>query len=218
MIARYAALGDSLSAGGEGQPWAPWPRLLVPMLERGAHEVSLSVLARAGSTAGRMHDEQLAAAVAWRPDLVTVTSGANDVLLAFRPDVAAAGLALERTLTALRADLPAARVLVLTYPLFVELPYRRRSKRRVLDGMRELNEAVRAISRRTGAALVDLERDPAGRLHGCFCGDGIHPSAAGHRRIARCVRAVAQPATAAGAPTIAPMSASSSPDVPATFT
>lgn len=218
MIARYAALGDSLSAGGEGQPWTPWPRLLARMLGRGSDAPALSVHARAGSTAAELHDDQLPAALAWAPDLVTVTSGVNDILLAFRPDVAAAGAALERTLAALRAELPAARVVVLTYPLFLWLPYRPRSKQRVLDGMRRLNDAVRACARRTGAALVDLERDPAATRPGYFCDDGIHPSADAHRRIAQCVRAVAQPATAAGAPTIAPISSSSSPDVPATFT
>ncbi len=224
-IARYAAIGDSLSAGTAGDPWAPWPRLLADMLERGRARLHIAVLARMGSTASQVHDDQVPAALRWAPDLVTVTSGANDVLLSFRPDVAAAGAALEQTLEALRARLPAERVLVLTYPPFVRLPYHPRSKLRVLDAMRRLNDAVRAAARRTGAQLVDLERHPRATLPDGICTDGIHPSAIGHRRIALYVRTIigeADPAdhraTDAGAPTIAPMTASRSLEAPERFT
>ncbi len=224
-IARYAAIGDSLSAGTAGDPWAPWPRVLADMLERGTGRLHIALLARVGSTASQVHGDQVPAALRWAPDLVTVTSGANDVLHSFRPDIAAAGAALEHTLEALRARLPAERVLVLTYPPFVHLPYRPRSKLRVLDAMRRLNDEVRASARRSGAQLVDLERHPRATLPDGVCADGIHPSPIGHRRIALYVRTIIgeahladHPATDAGAPTIPPMTASRSPETPERFT
>ncbi|MGB2710070.1 MAG: SGNH/GDSL hydrolase family protein [Conexibacter sp.] len=223
-FARYVALGDSFSAGAPGQSWTPWPHLLTELLERGSGSLRLVVLARAGTTAAQLH-AQVPEALRCVPDLVTVMTGANDVLLAFRPDIAAAAASVERALATLRAHRPAARVLVLTYPPFLQLPYRNRSKLRVLDGMRRLNDAIRASARRTGAELVDLERHPWALRRDGISADGVHPSAIGHRRVACCVQTLlgpaptaAQPATEADAPTIAPMSASRSPEAPETFT
>ena len=81
--------------------------------------------------------EQVPAAIALEPDLLTVVCGANDVLLTSRPDIASYDGASRRSSTACATALPEAAILTATAPEgwhFMEL--RPRTKARLVRGAR----------------------------------------------------------------------------------
>jgi hypothetical protein len=131
-----------------------------------------------GELAQQVRDEQLADALALRPDLVTVVAGMNDLV---RPSfsVAAVGGCLDEMFSALTAS--GARVATLTFPDLPRLsPVLRPLRRRVL----ELNASIRASAARHGVALVDTFGHPVTTDPRLWCPDRIHASPLGHARIA----------------------------------
>lgn len=188
-MTRLAALGDSFSAGTDADPEATvWVRRVAAHLAAQGRLTSLDVHARHGAMSDDVVMEQLPALLGAVADMVTITFGANDVLRNPAPDLdrfeGNLDLVLERT-----TGLPRTRVLTATYPDFSPfLPYRPLSKARVVDGMADVNERIRRLSSRYGTLCVDVERhlEPESAS---FADDGLHLSAAGHRRVASLVLA-----------------------------
>ncbi|HKN93962.1 MAG TPA: SGNH/GDSL hydrolase family protein [Thermoleophilaceae bacterium] len=178
---RYVAIGDSFTAGAPGLD-ARWPDELAAALEPAEYH-NLGV---AGATTREVADAQLGPCVELEPDLVTVVCGVNDVLLTVRPDIDAHAEALERIFSTIRERLPDATIVTVTTPPIAEhIGLRPRSRRRVEQGIRQLNGISRRLSRRYGVLCLEWGDHPLARRRENFAADGFHPSLTGIRRAAR---------------------------------
>ncbi|SOC57877.1 SGNH/GDSL hydrolase family protein [Ornithinimicrobium cerasi] len=184
---RFVAIGDSFTEGmvdedprreGEYVGWAD--RVAAALAARNEAEgapFGYANLAIRGRLIDAVLDEQLDAALALRPDLVSLSAGGNDVL---RPRVSLLGVMgrLEAAVERIRAT--GADVLLFTAPdvSWVSMVSR------VHPRMVEYTAELWGVGQRTGAFVVDVYtmrslRDP--RMWG---EDRIHFSSEGHARIA----------------------------------
>ena len=195
MSVTVVALGDSFSCGeGVGLDTCPeqtWPALLCAVLP-GSRLVNLS---RAGARVRDVRRHQLPTAIATEAQLATVMVGLNDVIRS--------GLSAEQ----LTADLQVlvkglvdsgASVLVARWHdpgavLRLPIGLRRALGARLTTVNNAVDAAVSSAARRQSGSRV---RDPYVRIldlagvpeladPGAWAVDGIHPSPAGHRAIAR---------------------------------
>jgi lysophospholipase L1-like esterase len=188
---RFAALGDSLTAGrGDPGPdgrrigWAH--RLAALLSERTAVRCDLTNLAADGAGVAVVLSQQLPRATALQPDLVSVTVGMNDVRLpefdpaAFAADLdrLLAGLAGTgaTVLTCTLPDWPAVAELPAEYAEYVGIASRR--LRQASDIIRETAARHRALCLDMWA-MPELIADPA-----LFTADRLHPNSSGHRSLA----------------------------------
>lgn len=178
----YAAVGDSITQGIGESGEVPWPVALAQALgiDEGAR-----MYARYGAESSHVEREQLGPAIDGEPDLITLICGANDVILHTRPDLDGYARRIDGMYARVRAELPDALLVSATYsaPEFFDL--RPRTRKRVLDGLREVNTANRAAAERHGVLLLEWEGHPAALERSNFASDGFHPSPAGHRQAAR---------------------------------
>jgi lysophospholipase L1-like esterase len=181
----YVALGDSFTAGRGSVPGERWPDLLAEALRARNPSLSYRNLAVDGATTATVLD-QVPAAVALGPDLVTVICGANDVLYRTRPDIAAHERDFDAILGRLRERIPEAVILTATAPdcwRFMEL--RPRTMARVTNALGELNAATRSVAARHRVPCLEVVGHPGMADPENFSADGLHPSALGHQRAAR---------------------------------
>ena len=184
---RYVALGDSFSAGTDDAS-VPWPELTARGLNARGEPVELHNFARIGATTAQVLADQLGPALALRPGLVSLVCGANDVLLTSRPDIDACAANLDALLARIRGALPAATIVTATYPdpgRFAGL--RPRTRKRVVDGMVQVNHAIRAAAEANDALVMEFSEHPGVGDRANVGRDGFHPSALGHRRAAAAV-------------------------------
>jgi lysophospholipase L1-like esterase len=186
----YVAVGDSLSEGlGDplsGGKLRGWAALLAERLRELAPELEFTNLAVRGHRTRDAIRRQLPAALALRPDLVTVFIGGNDVLLNMRLDRARFADELERLVAPLAR--PGVTVVLSTLPDLTATgpllpPVRGQVRRRV----ETVDEVIRDVADRYDTLLLDAWFDPSTRQHGFWSFDRIHPSAEGHRLIAASV-------------------------------
>lgn len=185
-VRAYAALGDSFTAGRDSIDAERWADLLAAGLRRVNPDLRYENLAVDGATSAEVLDQQVGPALALEPDFVTVICGANDVLLATRPDVAGYAERIDEILRRLREGAPEAMVVTATAPegwQFMEL--RPRTEKRLIEATTELNEITRAAAERYEVACLPVAGHPALRDPATFSADGLHPSSAGHRTVAR---------------------------------
>jgi lysophospholipase L1-like esterase len=180
---RYVALGDSLSAGLEGE--TPWPELAAAQWRQRNPQLAFTSLARFGVTSHEVERSQLDRALALHPDLVSIVCGANDVLESVRPDAGRFARTLDALLTSIRAGAPGALVATATYPATAPRRLRARSRRRVQSGLAEFNQAIRRLSSAHGAICLDWATHAEVELQSNYAADGFHPSPAAHRIAAR---------------------------------
>lgn len=184
MVSSYVALGDSFTAGNGLEAGRRWPDLLAAELGRGRADFEYLNLARDGADSSTVLEE-IDAAIRLQPDLVTLVCGANDVLLRTRPDVTTFRQRFDRMLERLTGSIPGVRILVSTYPDGWALPdLGPRSRRRVDSGIRAVNRAIIEVALSHGVACLDVTTHPGVREPANLSADGLHPSAAGHRRAA----------------------------------
>ncbi|NNH69195.1 SGNH/GDSL hydrolase family protein [Nocardia uniformis] len=183
---RYVALGDSQTEGigdpdGSGGHRG-WADRLAELLAAAAPErVRYANLAIRGRRTARIRAEQLAPAVALRPDLVTVMAGMNDLV---HPtfDMAATVDDIEAMLTSLSAT--GAHVVTFTYPdIGAITPIARPLSGRI----RAMNARMRALAARLGVTLVDFEPVAATTHRRVWADDRLHLSPLGHDLVARAV-------------------------------
>lgn len=180
---RYVAIGDSTSEGmddpdGKGgyRGWAD--RLAARIAATQATPLLYANLAIRGRTTRQILDEQLAQAVAMRPDVATVVAGTND-LLGRRFDAERVGSDVETMQRALIDG--GAIVMTFTLPdLRRVMPFAR------VLGTRQnaLNDALRGACARSGARLVDLASYEIGSDPRLWADDRLHANSLGHARIA----------------------------------
>lgn len=185
-IEAYAAIGDSFTAGRESVIGERWPDRLALGLRRVNPELVYENLAVDGADSAEVL-EQVPAATALEPDLVTVICGANDVLLTTRPDVEGYEQRFSQILGTLRAELPEAAIVTGTAPEswhFMEL--RPRTRRRIAEATEALNDATRRIAAEHDQVLcLPVAGHPALEDPANYAADGLHASARGHELIAR---------------------------------
>ncbi|WP_307857507.1 SGNH/GDSL hydrolase family protein [Paenarthrobacter sp. DKR-5] len=183
MNTRFVALGDSFTEGvGDADPGLPngvrgWADLVAARLAQLAPDTSYANLAVRSKQLGQIVGEQVDAAVAMEPTLVTLCAGGNDLLHA-RVDLGALAAQFEDTVARLSAG--GARMLLFTSfdaPLSAGLaPLRARNQ--------SYNRHIRAIASRHRALLVDswcFEQFQDWRL---WSADRLHMSTAGHLYLA----------------------------------
>ncbi|USQ86494.1 SGNH/GDSL hydrolase family protein [Streptomyces phaeoluteigriseus] len=183
--ARYVALGDSQTEGlGDGDDTTGlrgWADRLAERLARHDTGLRYANLAVRGRLAEQVRTEQLAPALALRPDLATVVAGVNDLL---RPRFDADEVAghLEAAFAALTAQ--GARVATVTFPDVGRVaPLARPLVPRVLA----LNARIREAAGRHGVVVADTEAHPAATDPRLWSPDRLHASPLGHDRIAAAV-------------------------------
>jgi len=192
IVAGYVALGDNFTAGRESALGEPWADRVAAGLGSANPGLRYANLAADGATSADVL-EQLPAAIARRPDLVTVICGANDVLLSARPDVAGYEERFSEILQRLRHALPTAAILTATAPEvwhFLEL--RPRTMARLIAALYDLNAITRNVAARHGVPCLLVAGHPGLSDQDNFCADGLHPSALGHERAAREIAAALQ--------------------------
>jgi lysophospholipase L1-like esterase len=179
---RYVALGDSQTEGlGDGDEisgYRGFADRLAEQLSLTNPGLSYANLAVRGKLAGEVHAEQLAPALALRPDIVTVVAGLNDVLRTSFDAAAVAG-----HLEAMFAELTAsgARVGTVAFPDVGHItPLARPLRPRVLD----LNNRIRQAASRYGVAVLDAYPHMATTDLRIWSDDRLHASPLGHARIA----------------------------------
>lgn len=184
-VSRYAALGDSFTAGKGCDASQRFADRLAVMLRPLHPSLDYSNFAGEGATSERVLAEQLDPALRLGPDLVTLICGANDVLESVRPDIDGYASRLAAMLDRLRARRPGVAIVTATcaeLARFLELGPRTRE--RVSRGVRELNAATLAISRERGVPCLEMGEHPGIADRRNFGLDGFHPSSEGHRKAA----------------------------------
>ncbi|MFJ8767036.1 SGNH/GDSL hydrolase family protein [Streptomyces clavifer] len=179
---RYVALGDSQTEGvGDGDDtvglrgWADRFAEHLGAVNPGLRYANLAVR---GRVAAQVHAEQLAPALALRPDLASVVAGVNDLL---RPKFDAEEVAghLEEMFAALTAA--GAHVVTLTFPDVGKIaPIARPVRSRVFD----INARIRAAAARHGVKVADFAPLAVATDPRLWSEDRLHASPLGHARIA----------------------------------
>ncbi|GAA3517676.1 SGNH/GDSL hydrolase family protein [Nocardioides daeguensis] len=183
---RLAALGDSTTVGlGDPLPgggWRGWARLLAEALQA-SYDVSFCNVARSGATAASVREQQLAEALAHRPDLASLPVGVNDTLRstwdperlhADLAEVAGALVGGGATLMTVRWHDHAA---LLGLPRVVVRP--------MAERIALVNEVYDDLHATYGGLRLDLALMPEVRDRTCWSIDRFHPSELGHRALAR---------------------------------
>lgn len=178
---RFVALGDSFTEG-VGDPDETRPNGVRGWADRVAaqlpgDDVEYANLAIRGRKLLQIVDDQVDAAIAMSPDLVTIYAGANDVL---RPRIDVDRLVEVYDAAIGRLVGAGAHVVMFTAydpggaPVFGALRGR----------FAIYNELVREVADRHGATLVDFWRLRDYRDDRLWDGDRMHMSSAGHQRMA----------------------------------
>lgn len=183
MYRTFVALGDSFTEGvGDPDPRYPnglrgWADRMAVELARTNPELRYANLAIRGRLLGPILDEQLSAAIAMEPDLVTIYAGANDLI---RPKVDID--ALVEKYDAAIGSLAATGATVVIFTAFDT------AGALIFDQLRGrfaiYNELVREVAERHGAVLVDFWRFSEYRDNRMWDWDRIHMSSAGHQNMA----------------------------------
>lgn len=179
---RYVAVGDSQTEGiGDGDErhgYRGWADRLAEILAVASPDFTYANLAVRGRLAEQVRDEQLAPALALKPDLATVVAGVGDLV---RPGYDAARTA--RAVEEMFAELTSAgaRVVTVTFPDIGRIaPLARRAQPRVM----ELNARIRAAADRHGVVVLDLFPQRITADPRLWSRDRTHASPVGHARIA----------------------------------
>lgn len=186
---RYVALGDSFTEGlwdapeGRDAPMRGWADLLAARLSArrvagGAPPLEYANLAVRGRLLRPIVDDQVPAALALRPDLVSIVGGGNDLL---RPDGNPDRLAARLEAAVVRLRESGADVLMATGFDTAESPLVRLIRPKVAI----YNTMIWSIARRQGAHVVDLWGMRALHDWRMWAEDRIHLTTDGHQRVAQ---------------------------------
>lgn len=183
----YVALGDSLTAGRDDHDRdglrIGWARRLAGMLStRTGVPCALTNLAADGTSVAGVLERQLPAVARFRPDLVSVTVGMNDIR---DPGFSADRFAAEfgRLLDGLTVT--GATVLTCTLPdIAGNMPLPDGLVTLARRRMGQASGIIREQASARGALCLDAWAMPAAADPGLFGPDRIHPNASGHQLMA----------------------------------
>jgi lysophospholipase L1-like esterase len=180
-ISSYAALGDSFTEGlndpGPAGGYRGWADRFAEHLAARSGELRYANLAVRGKLLGEVVDQQLPAAIAMAPELVSLAAGGNDLLRpGANPDLLAE--VFDGAVASLRGA--GCQVLVLTgfdprtFPVI----------RWIRGKVAVYNMHLRAIADRHHCSVVDLWSMPVLCDPRVWSEDRLHLTAEGHRRVA----------------------------------
>ncbi|MEU0283796.1 SGNH/GDSL hydrolase family protein [Streptomyces sp. NPDC006195] len=184
-VLRYAALGDSLTAG-IGDPvdggWRGWAALLGAGVGDPGTGVRFHNFAVSGALTRDVEEKQTPAALAFAPDLASVVVGVNDTLrrafdiqdLALRLDRACGALAAHGTVLLTTCLPDPGRMLGLPAPLALPLARRQRA----------VNAVVHALAARYDTVHLHMAEASWVADRSLWSADRLHPAERGHRMIA----------------------------------
>ena len=183
---RYVALGDSFTEGiGDPEPRSPggnrgWADRVAEVLSEQTEDFAYANLAIRGRLLRQILNEQVDAALALRPDLISISAGGNDII---RPNTDPDRLAtiLETGIARLQAN--GATIVLFNGPDIGMTPVLNRSRGKVAI----YNENLRAIALRHDLVVADMWalrelKDPR-----MWAADRLHFSPIGHTSVARMV-------------------------------
>ncbi|MFE4868064.1 SGNH/GDSL hydrolase family protein [Streptomyces sp. NPDC056682] len=179
----FAAIGDSFTEGmsdllPDGS-YRGWADVLATRLAARTPGFRYANLAVRGKLIGQIVEEQVAAAAALRPDVVTLVGGLNDTLRPKCDMSRVRGLLTD----AVEQLAPSCKRLVLMRSPGRNGPVMERFRPRV----EELFSYVDELAARHGALVVDLYGAPALGDQRLWDVDRLHLTAEGHRRVAEAV-------------------------------
>ncbi len=186
MWSRYVALGDSFTEGlmdvtGPAGRRVGWADRVAATLARRSPGLAYANLAVRGKLIGQVLDDQVPAACALQPDLVTLAAGVNDALRRSY-DLHASATALENAVRALRGT--GADVVLFCFGD----PSRRSSVMGSVSGrIARANDATKAIAAVYGCRVVDFWGAAAFDDDVYWDEDRLHLSPQGHELAARAV-------------------------------
>ncbi len=180
-VRSFVAIGDSFTEGygdfysdGSCQGWAD---RFARLLGASAPSLTYANLAVRGKLLGQIISEQIPAAIALKPDLISLAAGGND-LLRPRADLDALAASFEQAVIQLRA--PGTQVLLFSGFDPAGLPL----MRLIRDKCLAYNARVKDIAARHDCLHVDLWSMTVLADRRQWCGDRLHLAADGHRRVA----------------------------------
>jgi len=180
---RFAVLGDSVAEGiGDPVPgYSPLPWCDRIAAELRAHEPDLAYLnlGRRDLRAAEVHEQQLAAALRFRPDLALVACGANDAMaISYRPG------RVDAALTAIVSALQDSGALVLTVGIFdiSKAPcFTGKIRALMATRMQALSSQIAELSRRLGTIHINCYRHPLEGDPAMYAADGLHGNMRSHQ-------------------------------------
>ena len=183
---RYVAIGDSFTEGiGDPEPSSPgghrgWADRVAEVLAQGADDFAYANLAIRGRLLQQIIDEQIDAALALKPDLISISAGGNDII---RPGTDADDVAARFETAIERLGVDGATIIMFNGPDIGMTPVLNRSRAKVAI----YNENLRAVALRHDAIVADMWalrelRDPR-----MWAPDRLHFSPVGHHTITRMV-------------------------------
>ncbi|GAA4108807.1 MULTISPECIES: SGNH/GDSL hydrolase family protein [Streptomyces] len=179
----FAAIGDSFTEGMSDRlpdgSYRGWADVLATRLANRTPGFRYANLAVRGKLIGQIVEEQVAAAAALRPDVITLVGGLNDTLRPKCDMGRVRGLLTE----AVEQLAPSCKQLVLMRSPGRNGPVLDRFRPR----MEELFAHVDELAERHGALVVDLYGAPALAEQHMWDFDRLHLTAEGHRRVAEAV-------------------------------
>lgn len=175
---RLAVMGDSFAQGlggpSEGYSNTPWPERVVAALGAGRADFKYLNTGVVGKRTAQVRAEQLDEVLAFKPDLVNVAVGGNDLFDA-EPDLDAVEADLDAVYGALRAQ--GADIFAFTVTnVFDTIPELAEFRIRV----ESLNDRIRAVAGRHQAVLIEMWNHPVRLRPGLMSADGIHFAMQGH--------------------------------------
>jgi lysophospholipase L1-like esterase len=181
-LSRYVALGDSFTEGlsdlradGSVRGWAD---RVADVLSQTEPDFRYANLAVRSLRVEAIMEEQVPAAVAMRPDLVTIAGGGND-LLSLRVSVEHLARRFDDAVAALTAT-GATTIVFAGFDPRPQLPF----GRLIAPRTAAYNTQVAATVKRYGAVLIDLWSMPELTDRRLWSADRLHLSAAGHLHVA----------------------------------
>ncbi|MFJ8077663.1 SGNH/GDSL hydrolase family protein [Streptomyces sp. NPDC096176] len=183
---RFAALGDSLTAGvGDpvGGAWRGWAALLADGVGSEAAPVDFRNLAVSGALSKDVAEFQAPTALAFAPDIASVVVGVNDTLRRTF-DIADLARCLDDVCSALAARGTVLLTACLPDPgaMFgLPAPLARPLARR----QRAVNAVVHVLSDRYGTVHLHAANAPWVQDRAMWSTDRLHPGERGHRMLAR---------------------------------
>jgi len=185
---RYVALGDSFTEGiGDPEPRSPgghrgWADRVAEVLSSQTDDFAYANLAVRGKLIKQILDEQVDAAVALRPDLITISAGGNDVI---RPGTDPDAIAQLFDQAVSRLSVDGATIVVFTgvdvgfSPVF----------RGIRGKVAIYNENVRAVASRYDCIVADQWALTEIQDQRMWAPDRLHLAPLGHHTVARMVLA-----------------------------
>ncbi len=183
---RYVAMGDSFSEGvGDNDDASPhgvrgWADRVAEVLAAGSDDFAYANLAVRGKLIAQIRAEQLDAAVALKPDLVTISAGGNDVI---RPGTDPDEITQQLETIVARLTANGATVVIFTgidvnfSPVF--RPFRGK--------VAIYNENIRAVADKYDCIVADQWALKTIQDTRFFAEDRLHLNALGHHEVARMV-------------------------------